>query len=302
MTVFLKAATAATVLIGPFVDNVDGYTPETALTITAAEVLISKNGGALAAKNEASAASHSSNGYYAVSLDTVDTEDGGALKIVVNESGAFPVWMDCAVLTADAWNALFDGRAMLANVSQWNGTNIAAPDTAGYPKVTIKDGAGAGELDTASGKVSVATGGITAGSFAAGAIDAAAIATGAIDADAIADSAIDAGAIATGAITAAKFAAGAIDAAAIATGAIDADALAADVVNDVFMGTALTEAYAADGSAATPAQLLYMIWALLAEKSVSGTTVTVKKLDGSTAAMTFTLNDGTNPTSITRAS
>lgn len=301
MTVFLKAATAVTVLIGPFVDNTDGYTPETALTITAAEVLISKNGGALAAKSEATAATHDAAGYYAVDLDTNDTDTPGALRIAVNESGAFPVWQDCAVLTADAWEALFNAKAMLADVIHWNGTSIATPDTAGYPKVTIKDGTGTGELDTASGKVSVATGGITAGSFAAGAIDAAAIATGAIDADAIADSAIDAGAIATGAITAAKFAAGAIDAAAIATGAIDADALAADVINDIFQGTALTQSYATDAAAATPAQLLYMIWAMLAEKSVSGTTLTVKQLNGITTAMTFTLNDATNPTSITRA-
>ena len=35
--------------------------------------------------------------------------------------------------------------------------------------------------------------------------------------------------------------------------------------------------------------------------SVSGTTLTLKKLDGSTTAATFTLNDGTNPTSLTRS-
>lgn len=66
--------------------------------------------------------------------------------------------------------------------------------------------------------------------------------------------------------------------------------------------TAIAEAYAADGAAPTPAQALCMILQLLAEKSVSGTTMTVKKLDGATTAMTFTLNDATAPTSITRAS
>lgn len=64
---------------------------------------------------------------------------------------------------------------------------------------------------------------------------------------------------------------------------------------------ALTEAYATDGSAATGTQLLYMIWSLLAERSVSSTTLTAKKLDGSTTAMTFTLDSGTSPTSQTRA-
>lgn len=63
----------------------------------------------------------------------------------------------------------------------------------------------------------------------------------------------------------------------------------------------ITEAYSTDGSDATPAQLLYEISALLGEFAVSSTTMTVKKRDGSTAAMTFTLNDATTPTAITRA-
>lgn len=81
-------------------------------------------------------------------------------------------------------------------------------------------------------------------------------------------------------------------------GQVGTDATAAAAL----MTTALTEAYATDGSTATPAQLFYMIWSLMAEKSVSGTTITAKKLDGSTTSMTFTINDASTPTSITRAS
>lgn len=65
--------------------------------------------------------------------------------------------------------------------------------------------------------------------------------------------------------------------------------------------TALTEAYAADGAEPTLTQALYLMMQMLGEFSVSGVTMTVKKLDGSTSAATFTLNDATNPTSITRA-
>jgi hypothetical protein len=64
---------------------------------------------------------------------------------------------------------------------------------------------------------------------------------------------------------------------------------------------ALTEGYAAAGVAPTIAELLYEIRALLAEKSISSTTLTTKKLDGSTEAATYTLDDATNPSSITRA-
>ena len=65
--------------------------------------------------------------------------------------------------------------------------------------------------------------------------------------------------------------------------------------------TALTESYAADGAAGTLSQLILGRQAFLQERAVSGTTCTVKKLDGSTTAMTFTLSDATSPVSITRA-
>ena len=66
--------------------------------------------------------------------------------------------------------------------------------------------------------------------------------------------------------------------------------------------TALTEAYASDGSAPTLAQAIFALQQFQQERAVSSTTLTVKKLDGSTTAMTFTLDDADAPTSITRAS
>mgnify|MGYP000573712765 CR=1 FL=1 len=66
--------------------------------------------------------------------------------------------------------------------------------------------------------------------------------------------------------------------------------------------TAMTESYNTDGAAPTPAQALFLILQMLTEKSISSTTLTVKKLDGSTTAATFTLDSSTAPTSITRAS
>ena len=86
-----------------------------------------------------------------------------------------------------------------------------------------------------------------------------------------------------------------------------ADALAAydpptKAEMDAMWTTAATESYASDGAAATPAQLLYMILCAVSEFAVSSTTITGKKLDGSTTAITWTLNDATSPTSRTRAS
>ena len=68
-----------------------------------------------------------------------------------------------------------------------------------------------------------------------------------------------------------------------------------------FLTTQMTESYAADGVAPTLAQALMLIQQKLGDFSISGSTLTVKQLDGSTTAATYTLDDPANPTSITRA-
>jgi hypothetical protein len=73
-------------------------------------------------------------------------------------------------------------------------------------------------------------------------------------------------------------------------------------ITTAVLTTAMTESYAANGAAPTLAQILFQIWSFLSQESIVSTTVTCKKLDGSTTAMTLTLNDPANPTSITRAS
>lgn len=120
-------------------------------------------------------------------LTSVDTSDNDA-------AGFFAAGHDYAVMlvgavidgqTVNKWLFCFsiENRNPPVDVTKWSGTAVGTPDTAGYPKVTIKDGTGAGEIDTSNGGVKVAT-------FAAGAIDANAIATDAIDADALADDAV----------------------------------------------------------------------------------------------------------------
>jgi hypothetical protein len=95
----------------------------------------------------------------------------------------------------------------------------------------------------------------------------------------------------------------ALAAGAIPDNEIDAGAIKADAVTKIAAGVlavALTESYAADGAAPTLAQAVLAIQQFLQERSITSTTMTVKKLDGSATAMTFTLNDATSPTAITR--
>lgn len=92
-------------------------------------------------------------------------------------------------------------------------------------------------------------------------------------------------------------------------GAIDDVVLVATTTTNTDMITAaqilaqqLTENYAANGAAPTLEQVLMIISQFLQEFGIVGTLLTVNKLDQSTPAATYTLDNSNNPTSITRAS
>ena len=90
---------------------------------------------------------------------------------------------------------------------------------------------------------------------------------------------------------------------AFAAGAIDAAALASDAATEIAtatLTTAMTESYRAAGVAPTLAQAAFEMLAHMGDSAISGTTKTLKKIDGTTAK-TFTLNSSTAPTSITEA-
>lgn len=73
-------------------------------------------------------------------------------------------------------------------------------------------------------------------------------------------------------------------------------ASAADILT-----TALTESYAANGTAFTLTQGIHAIHQMLMDFSIAGTALTVKKLDNATTAFTVTLDDATTPTGASRA-
>lgn len=90
----------------------------------------------------------------------------------------------------------------------------------------------------------------------------------------------------------------------LAANVITAAATASDFGTEIFnavVTSQMTEAYASDGTAPTVAQALFLIQQMLTERSVSSTTLTVKRLDGTTTAATFTLDSASAPTSVTRA-
>lgn len=190
MARWLKQSTSVDVPIGPFVDQTDGFTAETALTLTQPDIRLKKNGAAWAQKNAAQTLAHEENGYYEVTLDATDTNTLGLLRLAVNESGALPIFEDYLVVPTNIWDSLFSTDLLQVDLTQWLG---AAPNALVSSRVDASVGAIAANAITAT---SINADAVTAAKIADSAIDAATFAAGAINAAAIADGAIDDAAVA----------------------------------------------------------------------------------------------------------
>lgn len=137
----LKQSTATTLLLGPFVDETDGRTAETALTISQADVLLWKEGGTtLAQKTESTSCTHRSNGLYTCPIDTTDTNTLGILTVSVDASGALPIRMDYFVVAATVYDSLkgntgtglrADAVAISGDTTAADNLELALDDTAG---------------------------------------------------------------------------------------------------------------------------------------------------------------------------
>ncbi len=111
---FLKQSTAVTIVLPRFVDDTDGKTPETALTLSQADIRLSKNGGTFAQKNDATSCSHMEAGMYSCPLNTTDTNTLGFLTVAAVETGALPVERTYLVVPANVYESLVTGTEFLS--------------------------------------------------------------------------------------------------------------------------------------------------------------------------------------------
>ena len=111
MAILLKQSTTITIQLGPALDSTDGVTEEVALSPV---VQISKDGGAFADRNSATAIAHDQNGWYRVELNTTDTNTLGRLTVKFNDQAThLPVWEPYMVVPANVFDALILGSDKL---------------------------------------------------------------------------------------------------------------------------------------------------------------------------------------------
>jgi len=143
MGLFLKQNQAVDVIVGPFIDDGDGKTAETGLTITQAEVRLSKNGGNMAQKNEATALAHDELGYYDCNLNATDTNTLGRLQLMIHEAGALPVYHEYIVVSTNTYETICGTDKFEVDLIQMVGVAQSATDLkdfadAGYDPATDK--------------------------------------------------------------------------------------------------------------------------------------------------------------------
>jgi hypothetical protein len=276
---FLRQSTASQVIeLGPFVDDTDFKTAEPSLTISNTDIKLRKHGTTSHVSKNSGGASHISNGYYHATLNATDTNTIGLMEVHVNVAGALPVWTRFQVVEEAVYDALFNDGA-----PAYNGAQVVASVTGAVGSVT-------GAVGSVTGNV----GGNVTGSVGSLAAQAKA------DVNAEVDSALNTAIPGSPTANSINERVAAIDnklpagnLSDVTTAQVNAevvDALTIDLVPD---------AVPADGSRPTIAQALYMLTQFLMERSITGTTMTVRKPDGSTTLMTFSL-DSTDPTSVTR--
>jgi len=283
----LKQSTTITLRYGPFLDDTDFKTEETALSPT---MEISKAGGAFAARNSATATAHDSNGWYSIEMNATDTNTLGGLTVKVDAAGHLPVWEHFMVVPANVWDSFFGADLLQVDATQWAGsatatTNVALKTT--LAKTT--DITGFNDLSAAQVNAEVDSALDTAvpGTPTAGSINERLKTMDDADIPARLPSALvsgrmdsSVGAMAAGVITAAAHAASSIDAAALATDAVNeiADGL---LNRDMSTGT--------DSGSATVRTVRQALRALRNKASISAGTLTVTKEDDTTASWTGTV-------------
>lgn len=205
MAIPLKQSTASQeVPLGPFVDDADGDTQMTALTIANTDIKIWKNGATTLADKNSGGATHISGGIYYCVLDATDTNTLGPLVIFIHVADALPVKVECSVLPANVYDSMFSTDLLQVDVREFGGTTVTARDIGA--NVLLSSGTGSGQISLSSGAVllqATQTGVTIPTVTTVGTVNA--LANNAVTANAIAANAITADKIATAALPSSKF-------------------------------------------------------------------------------------------------
>lgn len=254
---FLKQSTASQeVLVGPFVDDTDFKTPETALTISNTDVKLFKAGATSEVSKNSGGCTHMANGRYYCVLDATDTNTLGSMVLSIRVAGALDEQKQLQVVSANVYDDWFGSTNQTVRLGAFTHTGAVVPTVTTLTGHTPQTGdafarlgapAGASvSADVAGIKTKTdflpsATAGAAGGVFIAG-TNAATTITSGLTANLTGNVSGSVGSVtgAVGSVTGnvggsvASVAAGGISASSLATDAITAAKVAADVSTEIW--------------------------------------------------------------------
>ncbi len=123
----IKKSTAATIIVGPFVDKTDAVTPESGLTAGGVDAIGLYKPGATSLTSIAGTTTftHRAGGMYSLTLSTDDTDTAGLGKIHIRDDDtALPVWEPVIILPANIFDSLFSTDKLQVNAVQIGSQNV----------------------------------------------------------------------------------------------------------------------------------------------------------------------------------
>ena len=145
MAIALKQSTASQeIVLGPFLDDTDGKTAETGLTIANTDLDLWVAGATTLADKTSGGATHIAGGIYSAVLDATDTATVGPLVVFCHMAGALPVKVECEVLPADMYDTKFGGNTLIERlVDSWATFHGGTAQAGAAGSITLAAGASA---------------------------------------------------------------------------------------------------------------------------------------------------------------
>lgn len=129
MSIPLRQSTdSQEITLGVFLDDTDGKTPETGLTIANTDIQVWKHGATTLANKNSGGATHDAGGVYIAVLDATDTNTPGCLAVYCQMTGALPVKTECVVLPAKIYDSLFGSDNLEIDVVLVAGAAVTGVD------------------------------------------------------------------------------------------------------------------------------------------------------------------------------
>ncbi len=164
MTLFLKQSTSVKIRVGPFVDATDAVTPETGITLAAADQaeVLKANGAATVAMGTGSpepfVAVTGADGWYDYTVQTGDVDTVGEVVFVVQDSSvALPVFVRGYVVEEAVYDAMYGASAAGPNIGK-TGYSLTQAFPSNFSSMSISAGGLVDILQAAADKVFGASG------------------------------------------------------------------------------------------------------------------------------------------------